>query len=272
MANKSRRILPFARICLIVVVLIAPNPTLFAQATTPPATGGAAAQNRPDGLSPGRLLGDLGRNSVALVSESNIAPLFLGAGGALAAHAADDRVRDYFSATSRLGPLEPAGDQLGRFLVVAGTVGALMVVGERQGNEKFRRFTYDLGQATAISGLMTGGLKLAARRPRPDGPSHASFPSGHTASAFTVATVVTHYYGPKAAIPGYLAATLVGLSRLDADRHYLSDVVAGAAIGYIVGRTVTRRSDREDGPLAWTPVFSRASRTVAIGVTWRVGQ
>lgn len=79
MANKSRRTLQFAEFYPILVVGIAPNPALFAQGPTSPSTGGAAAGNGSGGLGPGRLLGDLGRNSVALISKSNIAPLFLGA-------------------------------------------------------------------------------------------------------------------------------------------------------------------------------------------------
>ena len=47
-----------------------------------------------------------------------------------------------------------------------------------------------------------------------------------------------------AAVPAYLLAGLVGASRLEQDKHHLSDVVAGAALGYIVGRTVVRVNGR----------------------------
>jgi hypothetical protein len=256
--------------CLVVIVWAAP--ALLAQdgdTTDAPAPPAARVS---DGLSLGGFLGDIESNSLALFSKRNIAPLFIATGGALAAHTADASVRDYFSSTPRLGPLEPVGNQFGRLLVVASTVGGLVAVGDMQGNEKFRQFTYDLGQATAIGGLVTGGTKLAAGRPRPTGSSRVSFPSGHTTSAFAAATVTAHYYGAKAAIPGYLAATLVGVSRLDADKHYLSDVVAGAAIGYIVGRTVTRRSREPDARLTWTPVVSPATGSFGIGVSWRLGE
>lgn len=270
MANKSLLTPGLVRIWLVIALGTLPALTLAAQDAAPESAASVVESGSAGGLAPGRFLGDLGRNSVALVSKPNLVPLLLGAGSALTAHAADPAVRDYFLETSRLGPLEPVGDQLGRFLVVAGAAGGLMVAGELGGNEKFRRFTYDLGQAAALTGIVTGGLKVAAGRPRPHGTAHTSFPSGHTAGAFTVATVATHHYGLKAAIPGYLTATLVGVSRLDADQHFLSDVVAGAALGYIVARTVVRRSD--EGRLAWMPVLSPGERTVGISVTLRLGR
>ena len=76
----------------------------------------------------------------------------------------------------------------------------------------------------------------------PNGHDNASFPSGHTSGAFTWATIVSHHYGKKAGIPAYMAAVYMGYARMDDRAHRLTDVVAGAALGYIVGCTVARRS------------------------------
>jgi hypothetical protein len=57
-----------------------------------------------------------------------------------------------------------------------------------------------------------------------------------------MATVAEYHFGPKIGIPAYLAAGFIGASRLQSNKHYLSDVVAGAALGYIVGKTVVREN------------------------------
>ena len=147
-----------------------------------------------------------------------------------------------------------------------------MAVGQLSEDRKFRRFTYDLAQAASLTGLITSGLKVAVGRTRPSSESQVSFPSGHTSSAFTIATVAAEHYGLPAAIGGYLGATLVAVSRLDAGKHYLSDVVAGATLGYIVGRTSVRGGDRRYPRLSWVPILSPETRSVGIGVTWHLGE
>ena len=85
--------------------------------------------------------------------------------------------------------------------------------------------------------IMTGainGLKYSVRRMRPDETSRNSFPSGHTATAFMTATMLHKEYGwekPWLSIGGYSIAALVGVSRIMNNRHWMSDVTAGAAIG-----------------------------------------
>lgn len=71
---------------------------------------------------------------------------------------------------------------------------------------------------------------------RPDGSDHYSFPSGHTTMAFTGAAILAKEYGkryPWIKWTGYGVATLVGLSRIANNRHWGSDVIAGAALGII---------------------------------------
>jgi len=96
-------------------------------------------------------------------------------------------------------------------------------------------------------------IKYAARRERPDGSNPLSFPSGHTSNAFAWATVAHHHYGAKLGVPGYVLAGLIGASRLEKNVHHLSDVLAGATLGYLVGRTVVR----EDARPIEAPVHAR---------------
>jgi membrane-associated phospholipid phosphatase len=80
---------------------------------------------------------------------------------------------------------------------------------------------------------------LANRRP---GSSFDSFPSGHTATAFSIASVVATQFKDQKAIPiiSYSLASLVGLSRLTEHEHWASDVLVGALIGYACGKQVVK--------------------------------
>jgi membrane-associated phospholipid phosphatase len=80
---------------------------------------------------------------------------------------------------------------------------------------------------------------------RPDGSASTSFPSGHASSSFAIATVVTNYYGKKWGIPLYAFAGLIAVSRIEKGAHWPSDVVVGAALGYISGRTAILGTERE---------------------------
>ena len=62
-----------------------------------------------------------------------------------------------------------------------------------------------------------------------------SFPSGHATAAFAVATVQSRYH-PEQAPWWYLGATAISISRVSLHRHYVHDVVAGAALGYFTAR------------------------------------
>lgn len=73
-----------------------------------------------------------------------------------------------------------------------------------------------------------------------------SFPSGHTIAAFSAATVFAMEYKDKPWVPvlAYGAASLIGLSRITENKHWISDVFAGAAIGYLSGRLVVNNYHR----------------------------
>ena len=82
----------------------------------------------------------------------------------------------------------------------------------------------------AVNAAITQSLKYSINRTRPDG-GDLSFPSGHTSSAFHGAAFVDMNYGSKVGLTAYTLATIVAYSRVRANRHYISDVVAGAIVG-----------------------------------------
>ena len=84
---------------------------------------------------------------------------------------------------------------------------------------------------------------LATRKPVS---AFDAFPSGHTATAFSIATVFAMQYRDKKAIPiiCYSAATLVGISRLTEHEHWSSDVFVGGLLGYLCGRQVVNHYNK----------------------------
>ena len=99
----------------------------------------------------------------------------------------------------------------------------------------------DLIQSIAMAEALTQAVKYMTRRERPDLSGRNSFPSGHAADTFAFATAVERHLGWRYAVPAYTFASYVAISRLPANRHWLSDTVFGAALGIIAGRTVTSR-------------------------------
>jgi hypothetical protein len=212
---------------------------------------------------------DLGVSTFRLFSRDNLAPLLAGGAAAGFTHSMDRPVRTYFDRGDRFGAFEERLEPLGGGAVVAGASAGLWIFSRFAGSEKFASFSHDLAQASSMNGLLTFGLKKGANRMRPDGSNRRSMPSGHASGAFAAATVVSRHYGVKAAIPAYAAAGFVAASRLDAGKHYLSDVIAGATLGYIVGRTVTRRTGAR-GRVQWVPLVSPGTQTVGIAFSWRL--
>ena len=96
--------------------------------------------------------------------------------------------------------------------------------------------------------LATEALKAAIKEQRPDGSGNDSFPSGHTSMAFAAATYFNIRYGheyPQYVPWVYGAAALTGIARVEAKKHYAQDVVAGAALGWVLARYFTTAQDAQ---------------------------
>ncbi|WP_082214134.1 phosphatase PAP2 family protein [Dyadobacter psychrophilus] len=86
----------------------------------------------------------------------------------------------------------------------------------------------------------TSLLKKATHVLRPDGSSYTSFPSGHTTQAFAAATFLSEEYKDRyhwMPYASYTVASSVGLLRVANNKHYISDVLVGAGIGYLAMKT-----------------------------------
>jgi len=110
---------------------------------------------------------------------------------------------------------------------------AFDAAGIRSQHSTYRKFS-TIGTAIIVNLVVVQGLKYSIAEPRPDGSSNNSFPSGHTATAFMGAHIFHKEYkhrSPFYSIAAYTLATFTGVFRQLNNRHWISDVFAGAGIG-----------------------------------------
>jgi membrane-associated phospholipid phosphatase len=184
------------------------------------------------------------------------------------AHSVDDELQgDVAGEASAVGE---TGDFLGDRFFVMGNVAGLFAAGQIAPEGRFRSVTFDVAQGLILNGVLTSALKLAVGRERPDGRNSRSFPSGHTSTSFMYATVLGRHLGSKVGIPAAMLATFIGVSRLEHDAHFLSDVVAGATLGFIVGRTVTAHLGRDaaERVVSLSPMAVPGGGGVVVALRW----
>jgi membrane-associated phospholipid phosphatase len=171
-------------------------------------------------------------------SADTFAWLGTGAVAALVAHTADQGVTRNFSKAQHLDEVFEPGGMIGGVPFQMGGAFATYTVGRLTKSPRVTIVGADLFRAQAVAQAMTFAVKLSVRRMRPDGTT-LSFPSGHTATTFASATVLQRHFGWKFGVPAFGIATYVAASRVQAKRHFLSDVAFGAALGIVAGRTIT---------------------------------
>ncbi len=166
----------------------------------------------------------------------------LGAGGASLAlrPEVDDDIEDYYDEHhSFKEDWRDAFGAMGNPATHFGFACAWYLIGQQMQDAK----TYEVGKraisALSITGVTTVMLKLAACTDSPNGEEWA-WPSGHVSSTMALATVLNDAYGPLVGIPMFGITGLVAVERLDSGEHHFSDVVFGAALGWVVAETVMK--------------------------------
>ena len=149
-----------------------------------------------------------------------------------------------------------------------------MKAGGVEGRSSWGRMLVSDAFSAVITLVVVGGLKNATKVMRPDGSNNRSFPSGHTATAFMTATMLSKEYGgrsPWYGVGAYSVATATGLMRMANNKHWLSDVLAGAGFGILsteLGYYLADLIFKEKGitDLALAADFSTSCRPSFVGL------
>jgi membrane-associated phospholipid phosphatase len=152
------------------------------------------------------------------------------------------------------------GNTFGDWRVLVPALSAGYLAGEIAGSSEIKGTLLRAGAAAALATGISSGLKYTIGRNRPDiagtnvelrpFSGSNSFPSGHTAAAFAIATAVadqTHDGWSDYVL--YCAATVTALSRINDNRHWTSDVLIGGLIGHLSAKWITRQM----GPVRIAP-------------------
>lgn len=184
-------------------------------------------------------------------------------GATLIVYSQDELIRDFFqrNRTEQKDKITKNFlDPLGTYYL-AGFLGGMYVYGLITKNQETETAALLAGKAVILTGAYTFLFKSLFQRERPyqsdpanpnywggpfDGFHNNSFPSGHTSVAFAAATVLSAYYKDHlwVGITSFSLAGLVAVSRNYDDKHWASDVVAGAALGYAIGRLVYNKHEK----------------------------
>jgi PAP2 superfamily protein len=233
--------------CLLLSLTLGTGTAALAQDPQPPddqkPTDQADAKKPPTPEHTGirALARNLGQDYKNLLHMDNVYVAAAGGGLAFAAHQVDGsfnvHLRSHYTLVNNIyKPAKYYGDTPVQVGLSLGTY----AVGRIFDMPKASHLGMDLLRAQILTESLVEPLKIATHRERPDQSNHQSFPSGHAAVTFAGATVLERHLGWKKSALAYVIAAYVASSRLHDNRHYLSDVVFGSAVGTIAGRTVTQ--------------------------------
>ena len=180
---------------------------------------------------------NLGHDAARLPSVRTAALTGGGLVGVAVTHGSDQRLSDWAGRAGH-SSYSGVGRLLGDGWVQGGGAVSAYAIGRLTRQPAVTHIGSDLIRAQALNAVVTTGLKVAVGRARPTGGSRA-FPSGHSSATFASATILGDHFGWKVGVPAYAVSSFVAWTRVRDNQHWLSDVVFGATVGIIAGKTVT---------------------------------
>ncbi len=225
-----------------------------------------ASAQAPDAPPPsiGAVVKEVPRDLVKFFSWDTVVVLGGGGGAALVGHIWDDDLADEIETNPALNDAMAPGNTYGGFSVQVAIGAGLYATGWFAKKGGLARTGGDILRAQLLSQAYVQALKFTVRRERPDASDQQSFPSGHSASAFATAGVLQRHYGWKLGVPATIVAGYVATARVHDNRHYLSDVIFGGAMGIAAERTVTIHSGRYGVTVNATPLPGGGQLTLAV--------
>lgn len=186
--------------------------------------------------------------------------LFVGAGLGLGIglrQSVDEDTRGYISRhPRRWGSFSESLGIMGNTEYQIAAIAALYGFSFKTENAELMEFTQLLMRTYTLTGVSTVAIKAIANTDRPSDQwmnGQFGFPSAHSSTSFAIAATIEEYYGPRAGIPAYLLAGLIGWSRIDEQNHDVSDVVFGAVLGYAIAKSIAGNHLRGDSRIQIFP-------------------
>lgn len=180
----------------------------------------------------------------------------------------DSAIQESMASHNLLGRGNGFFNVFGEIYTLGGISFATVLAGFFLKNEKLKLLGEIFVESLFLTEAMTLGFKYGVGRARPDGSDNYSFPSGHASASFAMATSVTAVYGPWAGIPSYALASLIALSRLDDNKHFVSDVLFGATIGTAFALGTARFHKKENHSLFVVPQMNLDSMGISLVKTF----
>lgn len=196
-------------------------------------------------------------DTLALATWKNAVVLGVAGGSAVALRQSglDEEVRDdTLHHEDRWGGGDIALRQFGDFTYQVPLLAGLYGYSLWQQDAGLHDYSQALVNGYTLNVVSTLAIKGLANTERPTANfswGHYGFPSYHTSSLFTIGGVTEEYYGWQASLPIYVLGGLVGWSRIDQREHDLSDVLFGAVLGFVIGKTVGANHHDQDTPRKW---------------------
>lgn len=204
-------------------------------------------------------------------------PMFAAAGGALLLPT------ERFDATGRTEIQSRYNGTLEHYLDITNEFGGPLIIiplvgiyeaALFSGNERFQDAAFTSLQSWVYNGVITAIFKQSFGRYRPESGSdprnfkpfsgNSSFPSGHTSAIFAIVTPWVMYYPNVATYSLFILSASTGIARIAIDKHWPTDIIAGAALGIFTSRWLSRRhmSGSELPSTSLTPIVGPESAGV----------
>ena len=290
--NRSSQCLFGMIVCAIV---FATGPTLHAQTPVKP-TPSPTPSSPPPSLER-EFVKNILRDQKAIWTspfhlEKSDAKWLIPSGIGLTALITTDRITgDEIAEADRSVSTSHAISYAGSIYGVGAAATTFYLVGRLKNNYRARETGVLIAEAAVDSAIVEGVLKGISQRARPaDGVERSeffdggsSFPSGHSIQAWSLATVIANEYKHRRGVQvaAYAIASAVSIARFTGQKHYLSDVLVGSALGYGIGKYVynthhqkslTATDDTGPTSTSWwpaiSPQFNRHVHAYGVGLTW----